>query len=110
MAINFEAANMAGYNNPKIEVFKATLEYDDATETYKITEYPPQPTIAQCIKRGSIPFILMYLAESAYLLALWSADESGTLVFLATSKKYGEHTIVYDGNNPNNPPVYQGSM
>ena len=25
MAINFEAANMAGYNNPKIEVFKAAL-------------------------------------------------------------------------------------
>ena len=26
MAINFEAANMAGYNNPKIEVFKATID------------------------------------------------------------------------------------
>ena len=27
MAINFEAANMAGYNNPKIEVFKAIIDF-----------------------------------------------------------------------------------
>lgn len=26
MAFNFEAANMAGYNNPKIEMFKATID------------------------------------------------------------------------------------
>ena len=39
MAINFEAANMAGYNNPKIEVFKATIDI----ENIKIIEAPSKP-------------------------------------------------------------------
>ena len=41
MAINFEAANMAGYNNPKIEVFKAAAD----PETNTITSAPSKPKL-----------------------------------------------------------------
>lgn len=54
MAINFEAANMVGYNNPKIEVFKAILNY----ETNAITEAPSKTEIIRCLNRGSIPAIM----------------------------------------------------
>ena len=55
MAINFEAANMAGYNNPKIEVFKFTME----SGTLKITDAPSKSEIIRCLRRGSIPVIIM---------------------------------------------------
>ena len=58
MAINFEAANMAGYNNPKIEVFTA-----HANEDLVIDSAPLKSDILQCLNRGGIPFIL--LASSA---------------------------------------------
>ena len=58
MAINFEAANMAGYNNPKIEVFTA-----HADETLKIVSAPKKSEIVSSITRGCIPFILL-IAES----------------------------------------------
>ena len=51
MAINFEAANMAGYNNPKIEVYKAALAEDAKT----LAQYPDKVTIMAAINRGSIP-------------------------------------------------------
>ena len=55
MAINFEAANMAGYNNPKIEVFKAAA--DVATD--KLNSAPSKSKILRCLTRGSIPAILL---------------------------------------------------
>ena len=54
MAINFEAANMAGYNNPKIEVFKA-----HSNENMEIDNAPIKSEILQCLNRGSIPMILL---------------------------------------------------
>lgn len=107
MAINFEAANMAGYNNPKIEVFKATLENDGNAD--KIVEYPPQPTIVECINRGSIPFILLDNAGSAFLLSLHSISSEGDMYFIVTSKSAGEHILAYT-SDPNEPPVYQATM
>ena len=55
MAINFEAANMAGYNNPKIEVFKAAANPD----TDAITNAPSKTKILRCLTRGTIPAILL---------------------------------------------------
>lgn len=52
MAINFEAANMAGYNNPQIEVFEA-----NCNENGEIVAAPTKSNILGCLKRGSIPFI-----------------------------------------------------
>ena len=54
MAINFEAANMAGYNNPKIEVFKA-----HANENLEIDNAPIKSEILHCLNRGCIPMILL---------------------------------------------------
>lgn len=55
MAINFEAANMAGYNNPKIEVFKAAT----APNTDTLISAPRKTEIIKCLTRGSIPAILL---------------------------------------------------
>ena len=54
MAINFEAANMAGYNNPRIEVFKA-----HANENFEIDNAPIKSEILHCLNRGCIPMILL---------------------------------------------------
>lgn len=55
MAINFEAANMAGYNNPKIEVFNSIADL----ETNTISDAPSKTEIIRCLRRGSIPAILL---------------------------------------------------
>ena len=51
MGINFAAANMAGYNNPQIEVFALTLN-----DSGEIVEAPNQSVLSDCINRGSVPF------------------------------------------------------
>lgn len=63
MAINFEAANMAGYNNPKIEVFAVTLNEEAAIATA-----PSKSELLNCTQRGSIPFLLM---KDSAALAAW---------------------------------------
>ena len=57
MAINFEAANMAGYNNPKIEVFTVV-----SNDVNIITSAPTKTEIYNSITRGSIPFVLLIAA------------------------------------------------
>ena len=52
MAINFEAANMAGYNNPEIEI--VTFLLGGAGDTEPRTTYE---TISTIHKRGAIPFL-----------------------------------------------------
>ena len=78
MAINFEAANMAGYNNPKIEVFKAAMD-----ET-GLKDSPRKSVLINCMNRGAIPVIrLMTIANGTnggYILYL-SSWEGSTLIF-----------------------------
>ena len=101
MAINFEAANMAGYNNPKIEVFKAAAD----TETDTLISAPSKSEILGCLTRGSIPAILLtytYTGGSeAHLLYVdyWIQDAgSDTLSFRSASSL----VITYnpDGEQP----------
>ena len=66
MAINFEAANMAGYNNPKIEVFKVAL---DATGT-KVNEAPSFATISNTLKSGFLPVLYATLATTGNSVAV----------------------------------------
>ena len=68
MAINFEAANMAGYNNPKIEVFKGVS--DPATNA--ITEAPRKTEIIRCLRRGSIPAIMCASPDGSEGNLLWA--------------------------------------
>ena len=77
MAINFEAANMAGYNNPKIEVFKATVDLT----TNEISAAPSKPEIIRCLRRGSIPAILQTTPDGSrgnlLWLYTWTTDDAG---------------------------------
>ena len=70
MAINFEAANMAGYNNPKIEVFEAIYPAEGSS----LIDFPPKSVILDCIKRGSVPVLMASNAEHTemYILLLGS--------------------------------------
>ena len=52
MAINFAAANMAGYNNPQIEV--VTLVMDKKGNFIKTPTYE---IISKILGRGAIPFL-----------------------------------------------------
>ena len=83
MAINFEAANMAGYNNPKIEVFKATIDL----ENIKITDAPSKTEILRCLRRGSIPAIMQTTpdgSESNMLwLCTWATTEEGDSIYFS---------------------------
>ena len=110
MAINFEAANMVGYNNPKIEVFKAALAEDGGA----LAQYPDKVTIMAAINRGSIPFILLNnsAAGQQCLLTLHDitlVDDSVAMDFTAASALAGEHVISYPPE-PNGVPQYMASQ
>ena len=88
MAINFEAANMAGYNNPKIEVFKAAAN----VETDTLISAPSKSEILRCLTRGSIPAILLtYTYDGGAEVHLLYVDywiqeaESDTISFRSAS-------------------------
>ena len=98
MAINFEAANMAGYNNPRIEVFKAIID----SETNVITEAPSKPEIIRCLNRGSIPAIMCASPDGSQVYLLWvylwgHTPEGDTIMFGNTAL-----TIMYspDSDSP----------
>ena len=105
MAINFEAANMAGYNNPKIEVFKAALAADGAT----LAQYPDKAAIIAAINRGSLPFIRLKMATGAgFVLPLhsWTPTPVGDhIIFCLASSTVGEYVIQYGPDSE--PPVFQ---
>ena len=72
MAVNFEAANMVGYNNPKIEVFKAIINY----ETNAIIEAPSKTKIKSCLKRGAIPYLACASDNGSEVTLLWLSGYS----------------------------------
>ena len=67
MAINFEAANMAGYNNPRIEVFRAVVNPDDDT----IISAPSKTEIKNSLNRGAIPLMLQTFSDGSAMYVLW---------------------------------------
>lgn len=104
MTINFAAANMAGYNNPQIEVFRAVLNNVD-----ELVQYPSKTDILNCINRGALPFILLFMTNGNAFIQLpltIIAEDAGSvsILFRSTSKTEGEYTVLY----PQTPdtPVY----
>lgn len=83
MAINFEAANMAGYNNPKIEVFKAAIDL----ATNKISDAPRKSEIISCLRRGSIPAIMLTALDgsenSLLWLYTWVSENAGDSIYFS---------------------------
>lgn len=104
MSINFEAANMAGYNNPKIEVFKAALAEDGQT----LAQYPNKAAIKAAINRGSLPFILLKLptpgAGCVLPLHSWTPEVGDHIIFCLAGT-VGEYVIQYGPDSE--PPVFQ---
>ena len=70
MIINFAAANMAGYNNPVIDVFEGVLG-----ETGLISA-PSKSVLVNCTTRGAIPIIMLTTPDhsSWYMLHLVSYE------------------------------------
>ena len=106
MAINFAAANMAGYNNPKIEVFEAILSASGAG----LDRYPAKSVILNCISRGSIPVIILRVETAGYLLPLndYDSNEIGTSINFSTISGVSGSTkiqITYPDNNNIEPSV-----
>ena len=66
MAINFEAANMAGYNNPKIVVLNAKVQ---GLET--VVSAPKYADITNIFKSGRIPIINAVDADSGNHFVMW---------------------------------------
>ena len=95
MAINFEAANMAGYNNPKIEVFKAIIDFT----TNAISDAPSKTEIIRCLQRGSIPAIMCTSPDGSqeYLLwvSLWGTSSEGDTIMFGNTAL----TIAYESNS-----------
>ena len=83
MAINFEAANMAGYNNPKIEVFEAIYPAEGSA----LIDFPRKSVILDCIKRGSVPVLMASNADHTeiYILLLGSIAVSSGKYLLSFS-------------------------
>ena len=85
MAINFEAANMAGYNNPKIEVFKAVAD----SSTLAVASAPSKTEIIRCLHRGSIPVIMTTYADGSSVfiqwLVMWTTTDSDYTIFFSNA-------------------------
>ena len=105
MAINFEAANMAGYNNPKIEVFEAVLSSSGAS----LARYPAKSVILNSIGRGSIPVIILIVETAGFLMPLNDYDNSeigATINFTTISGVAGSTKIrITYPDHDNVPPV-----
>ena len=102
MAINFEAANMAGYNNPKIEVFEAIMD----NATHIISDAPNKQEIIRCLRRGSIPALLVISPNGSELSMLWITgymiDSEGVTIAFGESS----YQIMYPPDIER--PIYNG--
>ena len=83
MAINFESANTAGYNNHKIVVFPATVKTVGTTAV--VVSAPSNSTITNAIKSGDIPFVSVTTPKGYVLLPFTSIAPDGSYTFSATA-------------------------
>ena len=98
MAINFEAANMAGYNNPKIKIIPVTI-VDDAVNN------PPSFTeLSNICKSGEYPVIhATDNARGRYYILPISSYTDDSIAFCATYRStetslYSVGLIFYSDN------------
>ena len=82
MAINFEAANMAGYNNPAIEI--VTLKISPSSEP--VGTVPTYEAIHDILRRGIIPVLAFTDSSmSAYSVLPLSQYTSEMIAFSGIS-------------------------
>ena len=83
MAINFEAANMAGYNNPQVQVFPVTVNVGGPE--IAVVGAPSYSTITNIIKSGYIPVLFAALTTGdRAVLPLTAINNEGHYIFSAT--------------------------
>lgn len=76
MAINFEAANMAGYNNPEVYMVQVTVDADTGG-----ISAPSVSAINNIVKSGFLPVICLTSAGTAVVLPLVSISADGDCIF-----------------------------
>ena len=82
MAINFEAANMAGYNNPMVQVFPVTVQM--GSSGVNVVGAPSYSTITNVIKSGYVPTLFANLPTGDHaLLPLSAINKDGHYIFSA---------------------------
>lgn len=108
MAINFEAANMAGYNNPEVQVLRVTI---NSTGT-KVLTAPNFATISNISKSGLLP--VLYVTNdsgNSIIVPITSISAEGdyifSRVFQATppTSSFSVITIIYLKGSNNIPII-----
>lgn len=83
MAINFEAANMAGYNNPRIHIFPVTIKITGSSWSVG-DDAPNYSTLTNIIKSGYQPFLSVTLPTGdKVILPLACIGNNGLYQFCA---------------------------
>lgn len=77
MAINFEAANMAGYNNPEVYMLRVSSN----AETGEIVYAPRVSVINNIVKSGVMPVVCLTGGGYTFILPLSSISADGDYVF-----------------------------
>ena len=82
MAINFEAANMAGYNNPRVQVFPVTVQM--GSSGVNVVGAPSYSTFTNIIKSGYMPTLFATLPTGdRAVLPLTAINNEGHYIFSA---------------------------
>ena len=87
--INFSAAFMAGYNNPKIEVL--TLVTDDSTTV--AIDYPDYREISSLLRGGRVPLLLVTTTAREDGLLLQLNNYSTTDQIISFANTYMESSV-----------------
>ena len=77
MAINFEAANMAGYNNPEVYMLRASSN----AETGEILYAPRVSEINNIVKSGFMPVVCLAGGGYTFVLPLACISADGDYIF-----------------------------
>lgn len=87
MAINFEAANMAGYNTPQVQVFPVTVEVAGSQGIITVVGAPSYSTFTNIIKSGYMPTLFATLPTGdKAVLPLTAINNEGIYIFSAAIK------------------------
>ena len=86
MAINFEAANMAGYNNPQVQMIPVTVEVTGGNQII-VVGAPSYSTFTNIIKSGYMPtlFVTLPTGDRA-VLPLTAINNEGIFIFSAAMR------------------------
>ena len=84
MDINFEAANMAGYNNPRVQVFPVTTTI--VSNGIRVTDAPSYSAITSIVKSGCMPvlFVTLPTGDKA-VLPIAAINHEGEYIFSAAA-------------------------